>query len=509
MAKLTITNIFYTAALVIIVIAGIFVVYPGLNNCFSVDEARSADIAALSFTGIISEVAKDNHPPLYYLILALWMRIFGNSESGLRLLSVLFYIAGAFCICSLVNYIYKNKGTGLFTAALFVFSQIAMRHSVNARMYSMLSPVIALSFLFFIKTFLNNENTLKNAALLITVNIIGSFIHYWFLFVVLGEIIFAVVFSRKKIKEITVVFLLSLLPLFLLWGRVFIIQATNGSMNFIRIQGDEIQRTLKDFFAPKAGFFALFIIISLAAYILRRLIETKSVLILTDEYLAGITTFFKDKNNLFLLTLFFILLVVPFIISKLFIPVYFPGRYTITTFIPFVVISGGFLYKFSERRLLWVLLLVYFIFFTAPKFLFNTEKEPCWEASKTKSVIQDLKNGDVLFYLPLTWISADYYLMRFKNTKNIIKTGFPDENYIKHPCWSNTYKLSNTEQIELKVKCAELKEFLKKGHARIILYWGRSPYINEQVLKEFKINFKEEYNIKQNDKPEITYFESK
>jgi hypothetical protein len=503
------TGKLYIIALVAIILVGIITVCPGMNNCVNIDEARSADIAAMSFTGIVSEVAKDNHPPLYYLILALWMRMFGNSELALRALSILFYIAGAVGIYCLVNYIYKSKTTGLFTSALFAFSSVALRHSINVRMYSMLSPVIVLSCFFFIKIFLNGENTFKNMAALIAVNIAGSFIHYWYLFVILGQILFAIIFYFGKIKETAVVLLLSLVPLFIVWGHVFAAQATNGSMNFIRMRGDEIQRTLEDFLAPNYDVFMKLFIICIIAGLLQKLIESRSTIILKNEYLSGMVSFFKDKTNLFLLTLFVTLLIVPLIFSKLFVPVYIPGRYTITTFIPFVIVFAGFFYRFSEKRLIWLSLFVYFVIFIAPGFFFNTQEGPYSDRLKTKRVLEDLKDGDMLFYLPLSWITADYYLMRLKNTKHIIKTGFPDENYVKHPCWSNTYKLSSDEQAELKAKCAELKEFLKKSRARILVYWGRAPAINAEVLAEFKKNFREEYTIKQNNDIAVTYFVSK
>ncbi len=504
-----ITDKLHIIGLVAVISAGIYSVFPGMNACMSIDEARSADIAAMNLTGIINEVAKDNHPPLYYLLLALWMKMFGNSESVLRALSVLFYIAGVFSIYYLSNYIYKNKITGLFVAALFALSSIALRHSISVRMYSLLPAVIALSYFLFIKIFINSENTLKNISAIIAINIAGSFIHYWYLFVILGQIVFAMIFCSKRIKEIIAVLFLSLLPLFLTWGHVFAVQATNGSMNFIRMKGDEIQRTLFDFFAPNANIFMQLLIISLIAGLLKRLIESKSIMIVKNEYLSGMASFFNNKINLFLFTSSVVMLLAPFIFSILFVPVYLPGRYTITTFIPFIIIFGGFFHKFSEKKLIWLSLFAYFIVFTAPVFLFDTQVSPYSERIKTKRVLQDINDGDVVFYLPLNWVTADYYFMRLKNTKNIVKTGFPSENYINHPCWSNDVKLSSNELMELKVKCAELKKLLKTRQNKIIVYWGNAPEINAQVLKEFEINFKVKYSMKQSNRPELTYFEYK
>jgi len=55
------------------------------------DEVYSVRIVRLSVGQIIRLTSGDVHPPLYYLLLHFWTKCFGESESAVRMLSVLFF----------------------------------------------------------------------------------------------------------------------------------------------------------------------------------------------------------------------------------------------------------------------------------------------------------------------------------------------------------------------------------------------------------------------------------
>ena len=59
------------------------------------DEAFSVMLARHSLLDIVRLSAGDFTPPLYYILLHVWMTFFGSSEIAVRLLSFVFHIATA------------------------------------------------------------------------------------------------------------------------------------------------------------------------------------------------------------------------------------------------------------------------------------------------------------------------------------------------------------------------------------------------------------------------------
>ncbi|MEM4723700.1 MAG: glycosyltransferase family 39 protein [Candidatus Hadarchaeum sp.] len=53
------------------------------------DEGTSVALAARDLGAITRGAANDIHPPLYYYVLHLWIKLFGNSELSVRSLSAL------------------------------------------------------------------------------------------------------------------------------------------------------------------------------------------------------------------------------------------------------------------------------------------------------------------------------------------------------------------------------------------------------------------------------------
>src|SRR3954468_16100993 len=58
------------------------------------DEAQSVSFASLPLTRIPGALRQDGAPPLYYLLLHVWIRLFGDSDAAVRSLSVVLSLAG-------------------------------------------------------------------------------------------------------------------------------------------------------------------------------------------------------------------------------------------------------------------------------------------------------------------------------------------------------------------------------------------------------------------------------
>ncbi|MFM2375114.1 MAG: hypothetical protein RLZZ165_211 [Bacteroidota bacterium] len=89
--------------------------------------------------------ANDPTPPLYYLVLGLWCKVFGISELSARFPSMLFSSATA-ALVLLFGIRHFNARAGLFAAAMFTVSGIAMVFAHEARAYALASMLMVISY---------------------------------------------------------------------------------------------------------------------------------------------------------------------------------------------------------------------------------------------------------------------------------------------------------------------------------------------------------------------------
>jgi len=116
-------------------------------------DTMSADTRILvnqSFLDMIRHLMHLQFPPLYYVILNLWVKAFGNSEWVLKLPSAIFSSLTIIVIYKLGKELF-GKNVGLISALLLVFSPFAIDYAHNAKMYALFWLLTAGSFLFFFR----------------------------------------------------------------------------------------------------------------------------------------------------------------------------------------------------------------------------------------------------------------------------------------------------------------------------------------------------------------------
>ncbi len=107
-----------------------------------VDEANTIIIARQPLPQLIDRLQLDSSPPLYYLILHYWMRLFGDGILAVRSLSALFGLMLVGCTFHVGRKLFSTQA-GLFAALLVSFAPIQVIYSQQVRMYSLL-PLAAL-----------------------------------------------------------------------------------------------------------------------------------------------------------------------------------------------------------------------------------------------------------------------------------------------------------------------------------------------------------------------------
>jgi mannosyltransferase len=114
------------------------------------DEALTAHLVGLPFGDMLSRIPDTElTPPLYYVVAWPWAHVFGTHEAALRSLSALFGIATVPVAFAAARELFSKAAAALVAAALVAFNPLLVWYSQEARPYSLLVLLCALSLLFF------------------------------------------------------------------------------------------------------------------------------------------------------------------------------------------------------------------------------------------------------------------------------------------------------------------------------------------------------------------------
>jgi hypothetical protein len=133
-------------AAVAVVVAGGLLLRFWTRSDLWFDEALSVDVARLPLNELREALAHDGHPPLYYVLLHLWMRVFGESDLAVRSLSGLFAVAALPLAWRLGDRLGGRRAA--FAAFLvLVSSPFAIRYATEARMYTLVMLLVLIGAL--------------------------------------------------------------------------------------------------------------------------------------------------------------------------------------------------------------------------------------------------------------------------------------------------------------------------------------------------------------------------
>ena len=144
-----VTTLAGAAALVLFLLAAsLWLRTRALGGGYWMDEGLSVGIASHDFFDIPGLLKQDGSPPLYYLLLHLWMNAVGDSEQQTHALSLLFALA-SIPTALWAGWSLWGLRAGLIAAALAAVSPFLTAYGQETRMYSLvglLSIVAAASF---------------------------------------------------------------------------------------------------------------------------------------------------------------------------------------------------------------------------------------------------------------------------------------------------------------------------------------------------------------------------
>ena len=196
-------------------------------NAYSIwgGEAFSMIGAKQDWQGMFAYVIADIvHPPLFYILLKLWITLGGESVLWLKLLPVLSGIALVvpfYFLCRELKFQWPEMSLALFLAAV---NGYLIHYAQELRMYSLFTFLSLCSFWLFMRFFNSTTGTTGKLVVLTLVNLLNIYIHYYGWVVVGMEFLFLLIWQRHKLLK----FSLSALILFLVfapWANQVIRQA--------------------------------------------------------------------------------------------------------------------------------------------------------------------------------------------------------------------------------------------------------------------------------------------
>jgi uncharacterized membrane protein len=154
------------------------------------DEAFSYLMARLPIVQLLTLTARDSNPPLYYLVLKVWMFFAGTSELSLRLVSLLCFWGVLYVSYRILQDIFLfSKKRALCSLLLFIINPMLHYYAFEARMYTML----AFFGMLFVYAIFSRKRRLTIWSI-----VLGTLTHYFFIFLPLSYYVILIALRDKK-----------------------------------------------------------------------------------------------------------------------------------------------------------------------------------------------------------------------------------------------------------------------------------------------------------------------
>ncbi|HLE25506.1 MAG TPA: glycosyltransferase family 39 protein [Thermodesulfobacteriota bacterium] len=204
------------------------------------DEAISVWFANESLGNIIiKQTSADVHPPFYYIVLSLWINVFGNGEFEVRLLSAIFGILSIPLLYLIVKDLFGNL-PALISALMLALSPFHVYYSQEARMYSILTFFVLLSIFFMAKMLcIGEEIKLTKKTIFYSIGYVIStvaalYCHNVALLLPLAQNLFFIIFwnRHRPFFKFWTLSLLIIITLWAPWTSFFFEQSSSVGKSF-------------------------------------------------------------------------------------------------------------------------------------------------------------------------------------------------------------------------------------------------------------------------------------
>ena len=212
----------------VVVVVGVWLRF-ATTSLLWLDEALSVNIAKLPVTEIPGALKRDGAPPLYYVLLHYWIRVFGNSDAAVRSLSGLCSVLALVGLFFLVRRIWGRE-TAFIATGILAASAFASYYATEVRMYALVKLLVVV--LGWALKALGERPTVLRALGLGLAAAALLYTHYWsfFLFGALGSWFVLMIFRGGSARRPGVLGLAALAGAavaFIPWLSIFTYQSAH------------------------------------------------------------------------------------------------------------------------------------------------------------------------------------------------------------------------------------------------------------------------------------------
>lgn len=195
------------SSLTLIFAAGSFLRIYGLGSeSLALDEFHSLETSDDSIGSILIGRPLVTNPPLYFVCLRIWVEMFGNSDTAIRSISVVFGILSILAVFMLGCTIFDKK-TALLCSFLSAFSLYYIEYSQEARPYPLFLLLSLLSMTAFVNVLKKGRK--QDYIFGAVTNVLMVYSHNYGLFIVAAQVLFLILHFktyRPKMKNLVLMF---------------------------------------------------------------------------------------------------------------------------------------------------------------------------------------------------------------------------------------------------------------------------------------------------------------
>jgi uncharacterized membrane protein len=181
-------------------------------TCLWFDEIFSVHAARHGWTNLLRFVAADIiHPPLFYLLLKIWIVVCGETLVWLRLLPALLGIAAIVPFVLLCRELQLSRNERNLALLLMAVNGYLIKYAQELRMYSLLMFLSLCSLWLFIKIFRTEQASRKQLVWLFLVNVLLVYSHYAGWLIVILEGLTVVIWHRCMARRFTAAIAITML----------------------------------------------------------------------------------------------------------------------------------------------------------------------------------------------------------------------------------------------------------------------------------------------------------
>jgi len=426
------------------------------DNDFWGDEAFSIRLANMSLGEMLTETAKDVHPPLYYINLIFANRLIGNYGWLYHFVSFI-----PFLILIIFGTIIIKRQFGREASLLFVtlvgISTEAVKYNVEVRMYSLSALYVLLAYYAFWKI-LNKES--RGCVLFVCFSLGAAYSHYYAMMsvaILYLALFIQTILKRFAVKRLIIVYISTIVG-YIPWLLQMIIAFKRTSEDFWMTEVPGFFESLSYFFNSNYLWYSwgmlVITLLSVGALIYK---DIESFCKEDDETQKAL-----DNTTIWLIwgmVAAFGTLIIGEIISVIFRPA-FMVRYLypvvpVLWLVLCVALSRVKNGKAATYVLIFVSLCVFSLMYIGTyTWDYNLDKK-C--RNTQEEMIRIISKGDVILtdIDHLEWTILDYYLPEANHKKISNEYDGFDENVINWLVWSKDLSEADTEWIKGQGYCAK------------------------------------------------------